>query len=39
MTTMLLVFLIVFERRVDRLVAFVALVTAAATFAAHSVLV
>ena len=38
MTTMLLVFLIVFERRADRLVAFIALVTAAATFAAHSVL-
>ena len=30
MTTMLLVFLIVFERRVERLVAFIALVTAAA---------
>ena len=38
MTTMLLVFLIVFERRADRLVAFMALVTAAAAFAAHYVL-
>jgi hypothetical protein len=35
MTAMLLVFLIVFERRADRLVAFIALLTAAATFAAH----
>ena len=35
MTTMLLVFLIVFERRADRVVAFFALVTAAAAVAAH----
>jgi hypothetical protein len=38
MTTMVLVFLIVFERRGDRLAAFIALVTAAGTFAAHYVL-
>ena len=38
MTTMVLVFLIVFERGADRLVAFIALVTAAGTFAAHYVL-
>ena len=38
MTTMVLVFLIVFERRVDRLVAFVALVTAVGSFASHLVL-
>ena len=38
MATMLLVFLIVFERRADRLVAFVALVVSAAAFAAHYVL-
>ncbi len=35
MTTMLLVFLIVFERRVDRVVGFIALITAAAAVAAH----
>jgi hypothetical protein len=35
MTTMLLVFLIVFERRADRLVAFIALAIAAAAYAAH----
>ena len=35
MTTMVLVFLIVFERRADRVVAFLALVTAAAAFAAQ----
>ena len=35
MTTLLLVFLIVFERRADRVVAFFALVTAAAAVAAH----
>ena len=34
----LLVFLIVFEGRADRLAAFIALITAAGTFAAHSVL-
>jgi voltage-gated potassium channel len=38
MTTMLLVFLIVFERRADRVMAFMALATAVATFAAHYVL-
>jgi hypothetical protein len=38
MTTMLLVFLIVFERRADRLVAFMALVTVVGSFAAHLVL-
>jgi hypothetical protein len=38
MTTMVLVFLIVFERRVDRLVALIALITAAAAFTAHYVL-
>jgi hypothetical protein len=38
MAMMVLVFLIVFERRVDRLVAFMALVTAAAAFAAYHVL-
>jgi hypothetical protein len=38
MTTMVLVFLIVFERRADRLVAFIALITAAGSFAAHYVL-
>jgi voltage-gated potassium channel len=35
MATMLLVFVIVFERRADRLVAFIALVTAVAAYAAH----
>jgi hypothetical protein len=34
MTTMLLACVVVFERRVDRLVAFIALVTAAVAFAA-----
>jgi voltage-gated potassium channel len=38
MTTMLLVFLIVFERRADRLMAFIALVTAAAAVAADYML-
>jgi hypothetical protein len=38
MTMMLLVFLIVFEKPADRLVAFMALVAAAATLAAHYVL-
>jgi hypothetical protein len=38
MAMMLLVFLIVFEKRADRVVAFIALVTAAAAFAAHFVL-
>jgi hypothetical protein len=38
MTTTVLVFLIVFERRADRMVAFVAVVIAAATTAAHYVL-
>jgi voltage-gated potassium channel len=38
MTATLLVFLIVFERRADRLVAFVAVVIAALTLAAHYVL-
>src|SRR5580765_3126592 len=38
MTTMLLVFLIVFERRADRVVALTVLVTAVATFAARYVL-
>jgi voltage-gated potassium channel len=37
-TTMLLVFLIVFERRADRVVAFTVLVTAVASFAARYVL-
>src|SRR5688572_6925302 len=37
-TTMLLVFLTVFERRADRLVAFIALVTGTAAVAAHYVL-
>ena len=35
MATMLLVFVIVFERRADRVVAFIAVVTAGAAFAAH----
>jgi voltage-gated potassium channel len=38
MTTMLLVFLVVFERRADRVVAFIALVTTSAAFAAQYVL-
>jgi hypothetical protein len=38
LTAMLLVFLIVFETRADRLVAFIAVVTAAASFAAHFML-
>ena len=38
MTTTVLVFLVVFERRADRLVAFVAVVIAAATLAAHYLL-
>jgi len=38
MTIMVLVFLIVFERRADHLLAFIALITAAGTSAAHFVL-
>ena len=38
MSMLVLVFLIVFERRADRLVAFMALVASATTFAAHYVL-